>query len=363
MKLLVEETQKLLNNIDKNTLRNFNKNISIIEISLSNKTATLFDKNIITTNLSKSYIDSLVLNHLHFVKKVFYLKNSKLFIEQLFWEISTYNKMGIPYKFFKYLLKHFLDSICKLEQNNYSSIIELYKYLLSNYDYIIKESKSFRVDEKVAVQKDIYEEFLNALLKPSLNDAIKISDEFIKDTDDLKLFWEDILLCALYTIGSKWANGEISVGQEHTATSICQRVISIHYEKILENSDLPNEKVAIIVSPFELHEIGARMISDLLEFHNYETYFFGSKSTLKEIVEVIKDEDIKNILISTTLVSNLDATKEMIANIKNELDNISIYVGGQAYNCGVDIVNDMKADKYIDSFDVLLNILREENHD
>ena len=200
------------------------------------------------------------------------------------------------------------------------------------------------------------EDFTNALLKPSMHEAIKVSKEFIKCNDDIKPFWESIIVPSMYAIGDKWANGKITVGQEHTATSICQRVMAEYYEEILNNCST-TKKVIVTTSPKELHQIGARMVADLLELNGFDVEFLDSSCSIEDILDIISNNNVRELIISTTLVSNLESTENLISDIKKRVDNeIKIFVGGQAYTAKSDLKSN--ADFCITDFDLLLNKLK-----
>ena len=202
--------------------------------------------------------------------------------------------------------------------------------------------------------------FVDALLEPSMTKAISISKEYIKNNEDIKSFWEQIIVPSMHEIGKKWADNEITVGEEHTATSICQRVMVEHYEKILSNSAVNRRKIIVTLSPNELHVLGARIVADLLELNGYDVHFLDSNSTYEELLNLIKKENIKEIIISTTLISNLDSTENLISELKLALkERIKFYVGGQAYKASSEIKTN--ADFYIKDMDSLLKELEKEN--
>lgn len=203
------------------------------------------------------------------------------------------------------------------------------------------------------------EAYTNALLEPSMTKAIDVSKKFIQEDEDIKLFWENIIVPTMHDIGKKWANNEITVGEEHTATSISQRVMALYYERILNTKEESKRKILVTVSPKELHQIGARMVADLLELNGYDVDFIGSNVKIEEVLDMIVTNNIKEIIISTTLVSSLNSTEELILEIKSILkDNIKIYVGGQAYTSCLDIKTN--ADKYIADVNSLLSELKRE---
>ena len=202
--------------------------------------------------------------------------------------------------------------------------------------------------------------FVDALLEPSMTKAISISKEYIKNNEDIKSFWEQIIVPSMHEIGKKWADNEITVGEEHTATSICQRVMVEHYEKILSNSAVNRRKIIVTLSPNELHVLGARIVADLLELNGYDVHFLDSNSTYEELLNLIKNENIKEIIISTTLISNLNSTENLISDLKLAIkEKIKFYVGGQAYKASSEIKT--KADFYIKDMDSLLKELEKEN--
>ncbi|MGB6329607.1 MAG: cobalamin B12-binding domain-containing protein [Halarcobacter sp.] len=202
--------------------------------------------------------------------------------------------------------------------------------------------------------------FIDALLEPSMTKAISISKEYIKNNEDIKSFWEQIIVPSMHEIGKKWADNEITVGEEHTATSICQRVMVEHYEKILSNSAVNRRKIIVTLSPNELHVLGARIVADLLELNGYDVHFLDSNSTYEELLNLIKNENIKEIIISTTLISNLNSTENLISDLKLAIkEKIKFYVGGQAYKAKSEIKT--KADFYIKDMDSLLKELEKEN--
>lgn len=206
------------------------------------------------------------------------------------------------------------------------------------------------------------DEFLNALLEPSMTKAVEVSKECIKQNEDIKPFWEQVIVPSMYAIGQKWADNEITVGEEHTATSICQRVMSEYYEQILNNSDIERRKIIVTISPKELHQIGGRMVADLLELNGFDICFLDSHTSLEEILAIIKKEDIREILISTTLVTSLDRTEKLISQIKEAVKKeIKIYVGGQAYFAGKKVKTN--ADVLVTDIDFLINELKKEKND
>jgi methanogenic corrinoid protein MtbC1 len=352
----MKKLSKLIKEIDITTFTNI-KNEKIISIIFSKLLKNNKNDNLFSSDYSNDYIKSLISNHLYFLKELLKINDTNSICNHLIWEVKTYSKMGFSNHFFKFMYICIIESLKEIDEKKYNNIIDFYNYISKNFEILLIDNQFFENEDINLIQNNILNEFVNSLLEPNLSKAISISKNEIKTKDDLKIFLEHIILPSLYSIGSKWSNGEITVGQEHTATSICQRVMSIHYEKILDG-EINKKKILVSISPNELHEIGARMISDLLELNDYDTYYFGANSDISEIIKTIKEENIEAILISTTLVSNLNSTNEMIKEIKEKIQNknLKVFVGGQAYKFNTKNDN-INYDAYISSFDELLETL------
>lgn len=366
MNELLNTIEKLLSEIDSKTIKVFEDNIDLFTHDAYEKYEQTDELNALTNNCPLEFIEPLIEHHCNFFSEAFKINNSKVVFDHLIWEFSTYHKLGLPFNFFRSLFSVYITILEEKKfLHDFTMIINFYEYLLENFDHLISSAKSFKHQEILpANYQEIHKEFINALLTPNMTEAIEISNKFIQSKGDVKLFWEYIILPSMYNLGIKWSNGLISVGQEHTATSICQRVMSLHYDKILDH-DFDAKKVIVTTSPKEMHQIGARMVADLLEMNNFDVYYIGSDSTIEDIVQTIINEDICDIVISTTLVANIDSTKYLIENIKQMVPdkNLIFYAGGQAYNASLNPVELIGVNYYVADVEELLKLLRENDHD
>jgi methanogenic corrinoid protein MtbC1 len=356
MRNILNDLDRLLSKLDDKTILSYEQDLDSICSGVIKNIENLANINNIINNYPISFIKPIIINHLYLVKESLVSKNSQKLLNHIFWALKSYNNMTKPYVFFKYLFEAIITEIENKANDLYRPIIDIYKYLLKRFEDLIIYAKQFKDREKDSNYSGVYEEFMKALLTPNMGKSIDISNDFIKNRDDIKIFWEQILVPALYNIGSQWSNGKITVGQEHTATSICQRVMALHYDKIL--GDIQNKKKILVTpSPTELHQIGARMVSDFLELNGYEVFYICPKSITSDyIIKIIIDEDIEDIIISTTLISNLDSTRVLISQIKKQ-KKVKVYVGGQAYTSDKQTAESVNADFYISSIDKLLEIL------
>ena len=191
------------------------------------------------------------------------------------------------------------------------------------------------------------QEYLAALLKPDTQAAIRLTGVHVKTPAQIEVWWEQVIQPAMYAIGDLWALGKISVGQEHLATAITQRVISIYYPLIL-NLPRPKGPMVITASPGEFHEIGPRIVADIFEVHGWDVYYTGANTPATTIVELIQSIEARFLCISTTLGSSLPAVSALISQVRsaNLPSQPKILVGGQAYNEAPDLWRQVGADHF-----------------
>ena len=82
------------------------------------------------------------------------------------------------------------------------------------------------------------------------------------DVADIML---DILAPAQIELGRLWERGEISIAHEHYTTAITQLSLSLLYPRLLLNRTLLGRSLVATSVGSEAHEVGIRMIADLME--------------------------------------------------------------------------------------------------
>lgn len=363
MKIL-NELSKLFSFIDEKTILLYKNKIDESTNYVNNYINQRADLSILIGLNSFELVKMNHKNHSNFMYNIFLTKDVKSMHNTYIWAYKTYYNKGFAFSYFYLELISWRDSFKVYSNEILDPIVDLYDYLITLHDYFVQQALSKSIDNPIVLNTDVYNRFLNSLLQANLSEALLIANEFIKTDNDIKVFFESIILPSLYTVGNKWANADISVGEEHSATSICQRVMSNYYPRIIKHIN-KKQKILVTTSPNELHEVGARMLSDMLELNGYDVTFLASNTTIQEKLETIEEEDIDYIIISTTMVSNIVKTKEIVSKIKEKfkLNSPKIIIGGQAYLTDNNTNNFIEADYLLHNVDELLNILKETEND
>lgn len=289
-------------------------------------------------------------HHAKFMVNVFKLNDYKLLENTIKWVLSSYISRGFKTEYFQKEIEIWMQVINKtLDSNSSSEIIKVYEWILSTLDH--EENDDDNRINKVDYPFDFnWEEnknkFFNLLIKGNSKEALLFSKSIVHDKESVEAFYTKIVKHSMYEIGLLWEEGLISVAQEHLATSIVMRIMSFLYMNFnfIENT----KGIAIVTASFnEYHEVGARMISDLLELDGWNITYLGANIPNEEFMKIIYEEKPDFISISVTMSFNINSAKKLISQIRSDpnLDNMKILLGGYAFTLSEITQHEIKADK------------------
>ena len=277
------------------------------------------------------------------------LKNAQSLIMELAWIYRSQMLRGITLRGFPIDLATWARAADRyLDPSSAARIKHVYRCLGALHSRLALLAYSPQDALIIDEQLDLYfHRYVAALLKPDMTAAIRITDEYVKTPSQLSIWWEQIIQPAMYEIGHRWASGQITVGQEHLATAITQRVMAHYYPMIL---DLPRQKGTIVVtaSPGELHEIGVRIVADLFEVGGWNVHCTGANTPAQSITDLVQQTNARVLCISTTLATSLPAVSELIDQVRSDCQSAAphILVGGQAYMSDPNLWQQVGADSF-----------------
>jgi methanogenic corrinoid protein MtbC1 len=197
---------------------------------------------------------------------------------------------------------------------------------------------------------ELFEEskqYLECLLRNDKSTAVKMILELVDSGRDIKDIYMQIFEPAQKELGRLWQKGTITVAQEHYATAVTQLIMSQLYSYIFQDYKKDNIFIGACAQG-ELHEIGLRMLSDLLEIEGWNTYYLGANVPAESIVKTVADTNAQVIGLSGTMAYHLDEIKNIINSIRNsdECREVKIIVGGYIFNNSGDLWKAAGADYY-----------------
>lgn len=273
-------------------------------------------------------------NHGLYMSSAFTLASGAGFVKTIRWVYRSYMARGFSARYFEVELEAWIDALdAEMPADVRRPITALYGLMLERHPVFVELSGEPSVTVPIPAEHEAFvQQYLAAVLKPSMSDAVKLCSEHIETVGDIQVWWQDIIRPAMHEIGRLWELGHLTVGREHLATSITQRVLALFYPKLL---DIKRDKGTVILAatPGELHELGARMVADLLEIEGFDVFFTGANTPADSLIAMLRQYDSRVLCLSTTLSFHLNHVKSTIERIRDS-ENVPpayIIVGGQAY--------------------------------
>ncbi|HEX2059886.1 MAG TPA: cobalamin-dependent protein [Thermoanaerobaculia bacterium] len=209
-----------------------------------------------------------------------------------------------------------------------------------------------------APQWSIASEYLRALLRGSRHDAMQLVTEALDSGVPLRDVYRQVFEPVQQEIGRLWQLNQVSVAQEHFCTAATQHIMTQLYGRIFSGARKEQRAVAMCVGR-ELHEVGLRIITDLLELDGWQTWYLGASVPPAAAVQLCVDHHADFLLVSATLPPHLAEVMELVRvfRARPELERAKVIVGGRAFRMAPELWRTMGADGYAANADDCLALL------
>ncbi len=183
--------------------------------------------------------------------------------------------------------------------------------------------------------------------------------EIATDLPGLHRLYVDTIQPSQYRVGEIWEAGKISVATEHLATATNSYVATNCYAPLARASS-GGPKAMIACTPEEMHELGPRLLSDLLECDGWDVDFYGTSMPVRDLIGAIKERRPRVLGLSAALVMHLGSVRRTITSIREALgpETPPIIVGGNAFRGGDDLWKKVGADLYAADASEAVTVLR-----
>ncbi len=210
------------------------------------------------------------------------------------------------------------------------------------------------------ISDQTYRDYLNALLQGNRHECTRIVQNLLEKKIAIKHLYEDLFKTSLYHVGKLWEFNRITVADEHVATAITERVMSLVYPTLF-NPDEPRKKKRMLVScaANEFHQIGGKMIADIGELNGWDSFFLGANLPADHLLAQIQETKPDLVGLSLSVYFNMDILKQELEMIRTHFNHLDIIVGGQAFKWGgLDMIKRFSATEYIATVDEIEKQIR-----
>ncbi|WP_319547865.1 cobalamin-dependent protein [Desulfogranum marinum] len=183
------------------------------------------------------------------------------------------------------------------------------------------------------IKDELYQAYLHAILNGDRGACLNIVTNLLENKINIRELYTQLFQKSMYRIGELWEMNKISVAREHLATAITENMLSLSYPHLVSGSQSA-KKVVISCTANEYHQIGGKMVADILEFHGWDAHFLGANTPVDELLQCIDEVKPDLIGLSLAIYFNLPALETTLDAVCSHYPNSDILVGGHAFICG-----------------------------
>lgn len=290
-------------------------------------------------------------NHSSIMKTAFLLNDYAMLAMLLPWVYRAYTARWFQLEYFPIELRAWQSAVRDLLEPDYATeICAVYDWMIAQHEMIATVSHEAEVAGPAREQEPwhtLENQFVAALITGGSDQALDIARKAVQTADDIASFYLNVAQPAMYDIGRMWERNQLSVAMEHFATSTVARIMSALYMQV--PMPLHAKGNALVTSaPNEFHELGGRMVADLLELDGWNVTFLGANTPTEDLIALAKVLHPFIIAISVAMPFNVDGVQRTIASIRDtpELASVRIMVGGMAFSSFPSLVHLVGADGF-----------------
>ncbi len=187
-------------------------------------------------------------------------------------------------------------------------------------------SKRFSEGKHVTLRK----EYLDALMRSDTMHALALIRDAEKSDIPLEEIYEDVLMEVMHEVGELWHKNVITIDKEHYCTSTTQMVFSTFYPRIFGTPKNGRRIVTCSVGS-ELHEMGGRMVSDLFEYHGWDSIYLGAAVPAFALIHAMEEHKPEIVALSVTMPQHLEVCRDLVFALREAFPDLCIAVGGRAF--------------------------------
>ncbi len=176
-------------------------------------------------------------------------------------------------------------------------------------------------------------EFEAALLRGDGHEAWAMINRMMDVGFSLVELEMQVIQPALYRIGERWQNNQISVAQEHIATALVQRVMAAGLVRSPPPVQL-DKRVLLACVEGNHHAVGLAMVSDAFVLAGWQVQYLGANVPTSALVARVVSSLPDLVGLSVSFPQQLRMAKLVMVQLREKLGNArpAIMLGGLAIN-------------------------------
>lgn len=154
-------------------------------------------------------------------------------------------------------------------------------------------------------------------------------------------FVEEVIVGALERIGEDWQQGTVSLSQVYMGGRLCEQLVDdILPPAAPERKHQPKMAICTLA---DHHKLGKSIVYSILRASGFELADYDTVDVV-DLVEHVKNDQIKILLISVLMLSSALKIKEVKEMLTANAINVKIIVGGAPFRFDANLWQEVGAD-------------------
>ena len=193
---------------------------------------------------------------------------------------------------------------------------------------------------------EVCDRYLAAVLAGDRRAALAVVDDAVRADVGVRALYLEVFQPVMREIGRLWQENRITVADEHLATAITQAAMARLYDQLFVGGAAPGPLLVAACADQERHELGLRMICDVLEMEGWDTVFLGASVPVEDLVRMVLDRRPQVVALSASIAPHVARVREAVTAIRVAVprDGPMIVVGGRAFTDNPGLAGRLGAD-------------------
>jgi cobalamin-dependent methionine synthase I len=170
--------------------------------------------------------------------------------------------------------------------------------------------------------------FTRALVSRDVDAARAAVAELRAAGSDVSGIYVGLLAPALKRVGELWASGEVSVAEEHVASSLVEQLMASLYADAFVAPRRSRDRVLVAAPQGERHVIGLRMVADLLEGRGFDVVFLGADTPAGALAHALSRFEARAAVLAAYTPGSAACLREAAARAREVAPGLPIVAGG-----------------------------------
>jgi len=172
-----------------------------------------------------------------------------------------------------------------------------------------------------------------ALLAGDQETSWTIIKDLVKEGQPTDYIFHQIVTPSMIKVGNMWQENEISVADEHLATSTCDFILARYKFEILlprlQYKEKSMGKALFFCVENEEHDLGIRMTAQLFEEEGFEVRMMGANLPLEYVSSMAIEWEPNIVGVSASMLEQGKSVPTYIHGLMDVLKDAELLIGGR----------------------------------